>query len=273
MENAKKMKVEELEPGMDALLQRLVPNIAREWKGATEDEIAQIEQIVKKVSGGSDLPKFYRWFLMRMGHSMGQLSIPDMDYSAPTVISCYQEDKENKEEDHDFTKYLLIGHCSKTFLPLNMYYDFGHPARDDARVTRRSGEGGEVFSEFETFREMLAYRTMLKHCVKKLPMTCTGTLYDAGGKDVHLKFDPVMASLGFKKPPVQTGPFCGLYEGSEAAMVTLDALEFEDEESDGFAFTLGGSDANCLRRILGEIAKETDLVLEVKNDPRRIPNS
>ena len=263
------MKVEKLEPELDSLLQRLVPNITKEWKGATEEEIDQIEQIVKIVSGG-DLPKFYRWFLMRMGHNMGQLSINNMDFSAPTVISCYNEDK---EEDYD-TKLLLIAHCSKEFLPLNIYYDFDYPARDDVLVTKRAREGGDDFRQFETFREMLAWRTMLTHCVEKFPQTCEGNLYDDSGNDVFLKFDPVMASLGFKKLPVQTGPFCGLYERSDAAMVTLDLIDFESNESDGFAFNLGGIDADSLRRILGEIAAETEIVLDIEgDDPRQLRDS
>ncbi len=256
------MRVEDLEPGIDAFVQRLVPNIAKEWKGATEDEIGQIEQIIKEVSG-SDMPKFYRWFLMRMGHSMGRLSIPGMDYTAPTVISHY---KTNPKEHDGETKILLIGHCSEGDFPLNVYYDFDHPARDDARITRRDEEGGQDFIAFETFREMIGWHTMLKHSVEKFPAMCDGTLSDHSGGNVFKKFDPVMASLGFKNPAIPTGPFCGMYEGSEAAMVTLGAMEFEDEEPDGFAFTLGGVDAPCLRRILGEIATKTDLVLKVEDE-------
>ncbi|MEE9356152.1 MAG: hypothetical protein V3U75_11235 [Methylococcaceae bacterium] len=260
------MKNEELEPEMDALIQRLEPDITSEWRGATEDEIDQIEKIVKNISG-KGLPKFYRWFLMRMGHSMGQLSIPDMDYSASTVISYYKGGDEVEDED---AKFLLIGHSSEGRLRLNMYYDLGHLARDDARVTKRAGDGGDDFKQFETFREMIAWRTMLFHCVEKFAKTCEGTLYDDSGENIFLKFGPLMTRLGFTKSPVPTGPFCGLYEGSEAAMVTLDLIDFDTDESDGFAFTLGGMDANCLRRILGEIATVEDFVLEVDDDPHRL---
>lgn len=264
------MRIEELEPEIDALLQRLAPNITHEWEGATKEEIDQIEKIVREVSG-EDLPKFYRWFLMRMGKSMGPLSTPGMDYSASTVISCYTEKKNkgnnNNEEDD---KLLLIGYCTDEALPLNMYYDFEYPARNDARVTKRASDGGDDFRQFETFREMLAWNTMLTFCVEKFPELNKGTLYDDSGDNIFLKFDPLMVSLGFTKLSIPTGPFCGLYEGSQAAMVTLDLIDFDVDESDGFAFTLGGIDRDSLRKILGTIAAETDFVLDVQNDPRRL---
>jgi len=262
------MKVEELEPEMDALLQRLVPTIMNEWQGAKDQEIVQIEKIVREVAG-EELPKFYRWFLMRMGQSMGPLRTPGMDYSALTVISRYKKDK-NSSKDEGGNKFLLIGQCSEDVLPLNMYYDFQYPARDDVRVTKQASDGGDDFPQFETFREMIAWNAMLTFRVEKFNRLCKGTLYDDSGENIFLKFDPVMFSLGFAKPSVPTGPLCGLYESSEAAMVTLDVIGFEGDASDGFAFTLGGTDQNILRRILGAIATETDLVLDVMNDPRQL---
>jgi len=253
------MKVEELEPGMDELFQRLIPDLMN-WQGATADEIEKIEQIVRKISG-HDLTKFYRWFLVRMGHSMGKFSYYDMDYSAPTVISWYGEDFED-----DGSKFFKIGHTSEPELELHMYYDFNYPERDDARVTMRQAEGGEDYRQFETFREMLATKAAQIHAVE-FPVFCTGTIVD---DDILPQLDPVMDSLGFNKPNIPTGPRCGLYEGSQATMVTISSMDF-GLKSCGFG--LGGIDANILRNILGTIATETDFILDVKNDPRRISDS
>ncbi|PRP93717.1 hypothetical protein ENSA7_81450 [Enhygromyxa salina] len=44
------MRPEDLEPELDELLLRIVPNLASQWRGATE-QIA-----------GRPLPRFYRWF-------------------------------------------------------------------------------------------------------------------------------------------------------------------------------------------------------------------
>ncbi|MCX4242315.1 hypothetical protein [Paraliomyxa miuraensis] len=72
---------------MEALLLRLVPDLERQWEGATQDEIDRIEAIA-----GRPLPPFYCWFLIRMGHSMGSIAYPRLDFSAPKVLSCYAGD-------------------------------------------------------------------------------------------------------------------------------------------------------------------------------------
>lgn len=251
------MKIEELEPGMDELLQRLIPDLM-DWQGATADEVEKIARIVRKITG-HDLPKFYRWFLMRMGHSMGKFSYDDMDYSAPTVISWYDEDFED-----DGSKFFKIGHTSESELALHMYYDFNYPERDDARVTVRHAEGGEDYKQFETFRERLATTAAQIHAIR-FPVFCTGTLVDAA--DILPQLDPVLDSLGFKKPNIQTGPRCGLYEGRQATMVTTGSMDL-GLESCGFG--LGGIDANILRNILGTIETETAFSLVVEDDPRRL---
>lgn len=257
------MKVEELEPGMEELLRRHEPDLARQWKGATEAQIDKIEQIVRKISG-HDLPKFYRWFLMRMGQSMGPLSIPEMDYSAPTIISWYGDDFED-----DGSKFFKIGHTSEEMMQLHMYYDFNYPARDDARLTRRAAEGGDDFRAFETFREMIA-SFVVKCSAMSSPVSCFGILMNNTGGDILPELDPVMDSLGFKKPAIPTGLRCGLYEGSQAIMDVSTAPDLVTHIS---GFCLGGSDANILRNILGTIATETDFTLDVEDDPRRIGDS
>lgn len=252
--------VEELEPGMDELFRKLIPN-RMNWQGATVDEIDRIEKIVRKVAG-HDMPKFYRWFLIRMGHSMGSFGYVDMDYSAPTVLSWYDEGFVD-----DGSKFFKIGDASEIELELHMYYDFSHPARDDALVTMRRAEGGEDYKEAETFREMLVSHAARFHA-SDFPVSCRGTLVD---KNYILpQLDPVMETLGFKKLDVRAGLRCGLYEGSQALM-SIDSPMEVGPEACGFA--LGGVDADTLRRVLGTIATETNFVLDVEDDPRQLPKS
>jgi len=54
------------EASLEALLVRLLPGLAQQWQGAPGSEIDRIEAIA-----GRQLPPFYRWFLARMGRSMG----------------------------------------------------------------------------------------------------------------------------------------------------------------------------------------------------------
>jgi len=242
---------------MDELFRRLIPDLM-DWQGATVDEIEKIEQIVREISG-DDMPKFYRWFLMRMGHSMGRFSYSDMDYSAPTIISWYGNDFED-----DGSKCFKIGHTSEPELELHMYYDFNYPARDDARVTMRQAEGGEDYRQFETFREMLATRAGAIRA-RRFPVFCTGTMLNEN--NILTQLDPVMDSLGFKKSAIPTGPRCELYEGRQVIMVVSSSL---DLETDSCGFMLGGIDANIVRNVLGAIATETEFTLDVKNDPRQL---
>jgi hypothetical protein len=251
------MKAEELEPGMDEFFHRRIPDLM-DWEGSSAEEVEKIERIVREFYS-RDLPKLYRWFLLRMGRSMGKFSYPDMDYSASTVLSWYGEYFAD-----DGTKLFKDGHSADSELELHMYYDFNYPIRDDARLTLRQAEGGEDYRHFETFREMLATKAAHIHAIK-FPEYCIGTL--VGAADILPQLDPVLDSLGFKKPNIPTGPRCGLYEGSQATLVTTGSLDL-GLESCGFA--LGGIDAKILSAILGTIATETDLILDVKDHPRQL---
>ena len=242
------MRAQDLEPEMEELLLRLVPDLATQWQGATEDEIEQIERISVR-----PLPRFYRWFLMRMGRSMGPITYRSLNFSASKVIECYAE-----VPVMSYPRFLIIGHESDEMLPLHLLYDFKHPARDDAQVTRGHLMVGAILDQFETFREMIAWGKFLTWRVDKCPQRCEGSLVNRGG-DVLALLDPVMKSLGFKTP-IPTGPCCALYETTHAAMVTS-TTPGNDTEHHGFY--LGGSDAGRLRRILGEITTESSLELKI----------
>ena len=242
------MRAQDLEPEMEELLLRLVPDLATQWQGATEDEIEQIERISVR-----PLPRFYRWFLMRMGRSMGPITYRSLNFSVSKVIECYAE-----VPVMSYPRFLIIGHESDEMLPSHLLYDLEHPARDDARVGKGHVRGRAIYEQFETFREMIAWGEFLTSRVNKLPQRCEGSLVNRGG-DVLALLDPVMKSLGFKTP-IPTGPCCALYETTHAAMVTS-TTPGNDTEHHGFY--LGGSDAGRLRRILGEITTESSLELKI----------
>lgn len=60
---------------------------------------------------------------------------------------------------------------------------------------------------------------------------------------------------------VSTGAYCAIYEGPGISMVTSAGL---DDRPEIHVFYLGGGDAGRIWRILGEIATETVLEVEVK---------
>ncbi|NMO21035.1 SMI1/KNR4 family protein [Pyxidicoccus fallax] len=234
---------------MEALLLRVVPGLSEEWQGATPDEIERIEQLA-----GRPLPPFYRWFLSRMGKSMGKLTYPGLDFSASRVLTCYAEKRITPEP-----RFLFIAYNSDETMPLHVFYDLEAPARADALVTWGDTWGNVLHEGFETLREMLAWGAVLSFRVGKMPQQCEGIIT---GEPVGFlsRFDSVMSRLGFTQP-VPTGPYCRLYERPDAAMVcsSPSAATFKG----GQAFTLGGVDEGALRRILGEIATEPSLEVEV----------
>src|SRR5690242_15687967 len=178
---------------MEDFLLRVVPGLAEQWQGSTPDEIARIEGLA-----GRPLPPFYRWFLARMGQSMGPLAYAQVDFTARRVLTSYAEELVVPDP-----QFLLIGHNSDEMMPLHFFYDLDLPARDDARVTSRYVEDDDRHDQFETFREMLAYGALLSFRVDKMPQRCR-VLLRGENPDIFSQLDPVMDSLGFTKP-VPTG--------------------------------------------------------------------
>ncbi|MFY0539695.1 SMI1/KNR4 family protein [Nannocystis pusilla] len=225
-----------------------MPDLAAGWRGAAAEQIEQIEQ-----RAGRPLPRFYRWFLARMGVSMGPIAYRTIDFSAARVEAAYAKGLVAQDP-----RLLLIGWQSDTSMPMHLFYDLDCAARDDARVVLRHAEGGDVYPHFETLREMIAWGELLSHRVNKCMQRCEGAVLDDDG-EIVARLDPVLRSLGFTAP-IATGPRCMIYESTEAAMVSRATLT---DEPTVHAFTLGGKSAGYLRRMLGELATRSGLALDV----------
>jgi hypothetical protein len=143
---------------------------------------------------------------------------------------------------------------------MHQFYDFDHPARDDARVTEGEHLRDEMHNLFETFREMLAWSAFLRHRMNTLPQQCEGFLFVDEGGDVLAQLDLMMKSLEFVTP-IPTGPCCALYDGAHAALEMTNNPG--DYRSHRRLFTLAGYDAESLRRLMGEITTGSSLEVEV----------
>ncbi|GEL75633.1 hypothetical protein MVI01_74170 [Myxococcus virescens] len=243
------MSAHELAAEMEDLLLRIVPGLSEQWQGASPEMIAHIERLA-----GRPLPPLYLWFLRRMGRCMGALTYPSLDFSAERILRCYAE-----KAIHPDPRFLLIGYESDEMMPLHLFYDFDAPARDDALVTERYANGGELHDRFETLSEMLAWGALLKFRVNTMPQRCEGML-SCDDPDLLSQLDPVMFSLGFTKP-ITTGPRCGLYERNDAVLICERTPR--EELLGNQAFTLGGRDAGVLRKLLGRLTTESSLEAEV----------
>ncbi|MCY1005930.1 SMI1/KNR4 family protein [Nannocystis pusilla] len=237
-----------IESDIERLLLRLVPGADLHWRGASDEEVAQVE-----ASAGHPLPRFYRWFLTRMGHDMGPLAYPSIDFSVQRVLDCSREGLFPPS-----TRHFMIGFVTEEAMPLHIFYDFAHPARDDARVTRRHPLGGPFHDRFETLHDMLAWGALLRFRVHEAAQTCTGSLHDELG-DVAVRLDPVMRSLGFV-PPYTAGSHCSLFEREDMVMITTSSSPAEAPSR--HVFRLAGPDPAILRSVLGTIIDETPLRLE-----------
>ncbi|NMO15471.1 hypothetical protein HPC49_10830 [Pyxidicoccus fallax] len=152
-------------------------------------------------------------------------------------------------------------------MPLHLFYDFSAPARGDALVTKRDAQGGELYDMFETLREKLARGVLFSYRVSVMPQRCSGIL-EGDDPDFLSRLDPVMSGFGFTQP-VTTGRICRLYERPDAVMLCNGAPRAG--VGNRVAFTLGGGNAETLRRILGVVSTESSLNVLVRKWQPELP--
>lgn len=245
------MHPQALEPETEALLLRLHPDLPFHWEGASPEEMERLEEIAER-----PLPRFYRWFLSRMGRAMGPIAYQSLDFSAASVISCYDQKLVRVGR-----RFLLIGYETEEDMPLHTFYDFDFQTGDDARVVKLDFLGGAIHNMFHSFREMLAWGKFSHYRVDELPRRCRGSFKSSG--DVLSELDSVMSHLGFTKPI--PGLPCALYDRADAAMVTTSSPSDAGEPPSGYhSFRLGAPTTGVIRRILGTIALETRIEVKVR---------
>jgi hypothetical protein len=237
-----------LEPEMEAFLRRLVPGVERQWQGASEEEIAEIEEIA-----GQELPRFYRWFLSTMGRSTGSLPPFFASFTVQKVLSAYDDGEVSAEPP-----LLFIARMDDPIMPLEVYYDLNRRARDDA-FAMTGAAGDELSHDAETLREWMAWLALTILAINPSPQWCRGRLKARGGS-AATNLASVLTDLGFSSP-LPTGPYCCLFARSDAAFACK--VDAEQDNHDLLIFNLGGPDAGMLRRLLGEISTKTDLEVSV----------
>lgn len=246
------------ESQVETLLMELAPQLAPNWGGATDEEIAALEAIA-----GRPLPAFYRWFLGRLGRSMGPLRYRSLDFSCKGVLEAYAHEK---VDEHP--RYLLVAYDHDPVYPYHLFYDLDRPARDDALVVSGEDLDDEATEDdfdprFETLREMIAWGAVLNHGVMKRPQRCEGVLESRSG-EVVAELGPVLSSFGVESA-IETGGYCCVRRGED--------VDFVSRSTPGKSphlqtFTIGGASATAIRRLLGEITSATELELQLgKWDP------
>ncbi len=236
----------ELEPELEALLSRCVPDMSSRWRSASEQDIAAIEAIA-----GGELPRCYRWLLLRLGHGFEEIGFGTLDFSARCVVEGHSRGIFPHHEG-----MMCIADDSAEDQPQLRYYDLAHPVRDDAPVFMTEPEVDELLPEFETLRELIASAVFDNYRRRPMPFRVEGILGTESGGNVLDELVPLFEELGFRAP-VPCGPLCSLYDNGTFAFSSYrnPARPWRDVMS----FNLGGPSEGELRKLLGIVSTSTHL--------------
>ncbi|MEM7152014.1 MAG: hypothetical protein AAF799_04190 [Myxococcota bacterium] len=239
----------ELEPELEALLVRLVPDMRSRWQSASEADIEALETIA-----GEELPRCYQWFLRRLGRGWADIGFGTHDFSAQTIVAGHARGLFPPHEG-----MMCIAHDTAEWEPQLRYYDLAHPADDDAPVFMAGPEAEDFEGEYESLRALIASTIFRNHYVRRMPHRCAGLLVDDGEGNATTALLPVLEDLGFSTP-VATGSLCQLYEDGTHVLHS-----YRSPESTApyvLPFDLGAPSVAALRKLLGIICTSTDLVAE-----------
>lgn len=240
-----------LEPELEALLLRIVPELRRSWSAVAPHELEELEELVELA--GYDFPPCYRWFLSRLGGNVGALHPMLRGFTAASVLHAYQ-----CGSVHLGPTQFLIGRKPDPLMPLDVYYDLACPRQGDALVLSRVAQGGPETKASQTFREYLAAGALNIFGVMKAPHRCFGAFVDSGAQ-AAAQLETVMRQLDFMSP-IKTGPFCRLYERSDMTMVASSTVK--PDNLGILVFRIGGASVSAIRRVLGEIATGSTLQVD-----------
>lgn len=237
----------ELEPELEALLLKWVPDMAKRWRSASETDIEAIEQIAD-----GELPRCYDWLLQRLGDGWDDIGFGTLDFSARTIIQGHARSLFPPHEG-----MMCIAGDTAEWQPQLRYYDLAHPAKDDAPVFVAGPDELDFESEYETLRELIASAVFNNHRLRPMPVRCEGIIGAEDDADVLEALAPVLEDLGFRAP-VPCGPLCVMYDDETLALSSYRSPEWA--RANVVPFKLGGPSQGELRKLLGIITTSTDLV-------------
>lgn len=239
----------DLEPELEALLLRWVPDMSSRWRSASEPDIEAIERIA-----GCELPRCYRWLLLRLGEGWDDIGFGTHDFSARTIVQGHARGVFPPHEG-----MMCIANDTAEWQPQLRYYDLAHPAKEDAPVFMAGPEEADFMPEFQTLRELIASATFNNHRIQPMPFQCTGLLVAEDQGDALQVLAPLFDELGFSVP-VPCGPLCLLYDDGTLAFSSYRNPARRTPYV--LPFRLGGPSLGALRRLLGLVSTSTSLVTE-----------
>ncbi len=240
----------DLEPELNAWLAKHFPDLDRYVEPATPDDIAAMERYA-----GRPLPRFYRWFLARMGRDNAPFAARTMDFRIGRILRCYEDGTFERN-----SRFLVVGYETNAEFSEHFVYDFDHPARDDARLATMSPYDDEPdwAVGYETFRdcfvEMVFYQYLLAEKEQQIGFVVRTEEDDTVAR--HL--DPLLASLGFASP-IATGPYSRFYEGEHQAAIARANLDNPGPFL--MRMSVGYDTVHGARALMGHLATHDDLTV------------
>ncbi len=126
-------------------------------------------------------------------------------------------------------------------------------------VLSRPVGGAGAQRDFESLRETLAWSAMRRFRVLTASQRCRGKLSGERGR-VMPELRRVLRAQGFEEP-VSTGDCCGLFERADAALTAT--VSPGDDVWPYLFFEVGAPDSVTIRQVLGVLATESSLGVEV----------
>ncbi|MCA9700283.1 MAG: hypothetical protein KC431_22345 [Myxococcales bacterium] len=238
-----------LEPELEELFLRWVPDMTSRWASASGQDIAAIERLA-----GGEIPRCYRWLLRRLGRGWAELGYGSLDFSARTIV-----DGHSRGLFPPCEGMMCIANDTAEWQPQLRYYDLAHPAKDDAPVFAGWPDEGGLSSEFQTLRELIGAAVFKNHRLQMLPVRCEGVFVDEDKGDVLDVLIPLFEELGFQ-PPIPGGPLSLLYDNG---MVAFSSYRRPHRLMVHLVpFVLGGPSMSALRKVLGSVSTSTHLVIK-----------
>jgi hypothetical protein len=109
--------------------------------------------------------------------------------------------------------------------------------------------------------EMLAWGALYRFGAFSCVQQCNGILTSASSESALLEtLELPMRRMGFSQP-IQTGPYCALYERPGAVLICSSSLGKKPVTIQ--AFTLAGPDPGTLQQTLGVLALEAGIEIQV----------
>lgn len=236
-----------LEPQLESLLLRWVPNMSSRWQSTSQEDM----EVIVHYAGGR-LPNCYEWMLRRLAGGFASIGFGALDFSARTLIDGHRR---GLFPHHEGMTCIAVD--TSIDQPQLRYYDLAHQKDGDAMVFIAGPEEGEIEPEFQTLRELIGTAAFDNFRLSSMPFRCKGLLETPGDQDVAVAVLPLLEAQDFR-PQVPCGPFCLLYDNGSAAFSSFRSPAWPPT-THVMPFALGATSSASLRSIMGHVAAATDV--------------